>query len=706
MFEPYKRFPDSIDGLHSFRLLVQACAGTVIGVLLAVAAARMLFPPDGPPTSMPLGLLPWNLHNVRLEPREKGFFLLCLLLGTSGAFLATWRVLPRSLAVWTIVTLSVPACNALICATLQGTLTPWISILLAVASAVAIGYSLRRRGRRLAIRVDPSRAIDANRVREVSIYAFLLLILTLVLIPSSFETVAAKIGQDGEKAMHVVSFLLGPALYFFGEGLLPGVDYFTQYGIGMGWLFSLILGHSVEQALTTYVILVIVATWLFYAHLLYLLRWLYQSWITASTVGFLSLILLFVTPIHFYASSSSVLRYPLLTVSAALLASWTASPTSAQRFLALAFAIAASTFLQTETGVYTALAASLAFLLVSPWRVASLWMLLKLGAASAVIFVLLCVAVFGPRAFRADFLFYLIEPLTIYGVAGFGAWPIEWTLRSWNWLYNLVAPGAALATLGLMGRVHGSTDDDAPRAAVLAFFAATGLLMSAKYVNMSIVGVWHMNALGFLVVLGWWGTAFVQHLHGDALLLPVVGLNLHWRVVAASAMIFAAAALALWADDPRNPELYAAQSWAQYPALAQWPFHDKSDCGNKRCFAHLPAASDVALIRDRTRPGEQVAIVSDLYDWTYLLSARRAPVMFFLPSAVIFTERQLQESLRRIAQAQYLFVPRGPDGAPQITHADLRREILPLLEEQFERDGEGERLTAWKRKAHAQQAVR
>ena len=83
--------------------------------------------------------------------------------------------------------------------------------------------------------------------------------------------------------------------------------------------------------------------------------------------------------------------------------------------------------------------------------------------------------------------------------------------------------------------------------------------------------------------------------------------------------------------------------------------------------------------------GEQVAIVSDLYDWTYLLAAHRAPLMFFLPSADIFTRVQLEELLRRINKANYLFVPKGSNGQPNISLADFDKPLALCLARGFKK---------------------
>ena len=128
------------------------------------------------------------------------------------------------------------------------------------------------------------------------------------------------------------SFVIGPALYFLGDGLLPGTDYYTQYSIGYPWLFHFVMGQSADHAILVGVIVIIVATWLFYAHLIYLLYWLYRSWTAAAIVAFIPLLLGFVYsyayPTPFVAPSSSILRYPLLTVCTLLTSLWAESPDS------------------------------------------------------------------------------------------------------------------------------------------------------------------------------------------------------------------------------------------------------------------------------------------------------------------------------------------------------------------------------------------
>src|SRR5262249_52100045 len=148
-----------------------------------------------------------------------------------------------------------------------------------------------------------------------------------------------------------------------------------------------------------------------------------------------------------------VLRYPMLTICAALLARWIVAPSDWKRLLSLAFALSLAVFIETETGAVMAIATVLSFLLVTPFAISSLILIAALGVSSFIFLAVLLLLAFGPEALTIQFVTGLIEPLTLYGVAGLGAWPIAWTLREWNWFYNLATPGIALATIGVMPRI-------------------------------------------------------------------------------------------------------------------------------------------------------------------------------------------------------------------------------------------------------------
>ena len=688
---------DSRGALNQFQarailMLLQGCGGAMLEVVLAMAAAHVLFPPDGRPSSAPAGLLSWNIQNIRFEPREKSFYLLSLLLGPTGAFLATrWAIRSTIPYFGFVVLLAIPPFgNVYARSILQGDLPAWVGFSVVILLGGTYISLLKYYGVDAKLERIISEEIRPNE--SLWIYIFILGILTLVVVPSSFEAVAARIGME----MHVVSFFIGPSLYFLGHELLPGVDYYAQYGLGLGWIFSFFLGKTAEITMVHYAMIAVASVWIFYGHLIWLLKWLYQSWLAAAVISLLAVIMLFHTDRPFFDPSSFVLRYPLLTICAASLVRWAATPNGWIQLLSLAFVLAAALFIETETGIIMVISVMLAFVVTAPRSLASVILVVKLGTASVIFLFLLLLLVFGWGALSGQFLSGAVAPLTIYGVAGFGGWPISWTLREWNWLYNFVAPGVALATLGIIAHTSRS-GIDLHRAALIVFFAASGLLMMAKFINMSIVAVWQVNALGFLVVLGWWGVSIARCLPRRLDLTPLATFPIRGAVVAL--MLIPAVALATTSTDQRNPALYAFKSWLTYPSLLLAPFHSLHGCNSMECVANRPDARDVALIRERTRPGEQVAIVGDLYDWTYLINAHRPPMLAFLPSAVIFSQRQLEESWRRMAVADYWFIPIDPKGAPVIDNPDLGALAIPMLKRDFVREGIGERLGVWKRKS-------
>ncbi len=713
-----KRDTPSYQPIQSLRLFGQACLGVVIGVLLALALAEYLLPPDGPPKTIPDGLLPWYLDYLYLKPREKGFYLLSIILGGACGYGATFRILSGRAVVgatWAALLLSIPLVNQIIGQTLADH-SARIFAFLAGATLIIGGLFallLYRQGRPLAeVAPWPTKSEDGEKLKPWP-FVVLLSLQTLILVPSSLAAVAAKIGLD----FHPVSFLFAPALYFLGHGLLPGIDYYSQYSIGLPWLFHFIIGQSVEQTLLTYTTIAIVATWLFYVHAIYLLQWLYRSWLAAGVVALLSLILSFHYPVDhqsfFFAPSSTVLRFPLLTVCAVLTGFWSEAPDSPSRLLAAALATAGSIFLETETGIIFAITAPVALFATHPWRASIILPISAFVAATIVIFVAAVLVVFGPAAWQTAFFADLITGLVFFGSAGLGGVPMNWTLAEWNWLYHLVVPGALIATLCVVARSSGANPVDRRRAAVLAFLAASGLLLLVKYVNQSLAGVWQMSAIVLMAVIGWWCVAVLNHIdpakyrrrivfhevskaRDTAAAPPALSITTSLRSDVALAMIALALIFAYSPSEARNPGQYGLRAWLQYPSLLKRPFRRPRGCVSMACVANLPAASDAALISSRTQPGEQVAIVVDYYDWAYLIDAHRPPLMLFLPSALIFSQDQFHRSLERLKRQGHIFTLKNADGMPFPFQTDMTQAVAPLLETMFQKDGEGDRLIAWK----------
>ncbi len=664
------------------RLLAQACIGVLFGSLIALLIARLFIPLTGSVKNS--DILPWAMANVLDKPREKTFYLLTLMLGFFFASISVRQLWSLSLSLLLVFLLiAVPLVN-LIAKTMLSSNRSWIFLLVNLLIMLLAWSVLRKK--------NPSMSMPLNNNFHLHWKPFLIpaTIITLIIAPSSIQAIAAKIGME----MHVVSFVIGPALYFFGSHLVPYLDYFTQYSIGMGYVFSYFMGNTAETTIIHYTVFVLVALWLFYIQLTYVLAWLYRSWFAASVTAILSLILLFHTTRHFHDPSSSILRYPLLGVCAWMISRWIKKPSQLASVI-LAAILALSIFLNTETGFIMCAAFAISTLLTSRKPLSTLLPILSIGVYTLGIFLMMLAILFGREVLSLAFLNAFIKPLIIYGRIGFSGWLINWSLKDLNWFYNIVTPGIALATLALIPILSRNTRDDQPRLAVLAFFTTAGLFMMAKFINMSIISVWQMNALGLLIPIGWWIVWFAKEYQLDVIRLP------RMQPMPVDCAIFGIATIcalyiATHTHDRRNESEYAFRSWIRYPSLITAVFrHHENVCRSMSCVENRPADSDIALITARTSPGEQVAIIGP-YDWTYLIGAKRPPLMAFLPSNDIFTRDQLQQTLARLDSAPYLFLPKGSNHEPQID-GPLHDILLPDLHKQFVYDGEGEKLIAYKR---------
>ena len=528
------------------------------------------------------------------------------------------------------------------------------------------------------------------------------LITAAFVIPLDATGIAAFIGFD----MHMASFMVGPATYSFGKNLVPGIDYFTQYSVGTPWLFSFFLAPTATATMVNAVWFVVAEILVFQISLLFFLRWFLRSWSWALVVGLACLMLQFGTSSPLYAPSSTSARYPLLIICVMAFVHWIRRDFAWPATLLLAVALASAIFLNTETGIYISAAAAIVAVVMGPGFVASLLRTIVLGAATLVLFMAWNVIAFGPGVLQIQYLLLLLEPLMLY-TGGLIAWPIEWR-GGYHWIYNIVSPGIALASVAWVAasvRLE-RPPRSRPELAALAMMALVGLFMTAKYINMSIVGLWQVNAVCLLVVIAWWMRALLEQLpqqpSGSARFAFAIGskkLALRRGSPQAEAAFGLALLLLLFLctiADQRNPSLYAIASYRTHPTVVNYVLGgpDKYPCGDRTGCTAIPVSPvDVALVDRLTKPTERVALLA-FQDWTTLIEARRASKFHFLPSAVLFTERQLRDSLRDI---DLILLPRYPADTLGITNPDMARSLLPMLRSDFKVVAETPTLLAWRR---------
>ena len=519
---------------------------------------------------------------------------------------------------------------------------------------------------------------------------FAIMVFAAALLPRSFMEVAAKIGYE----MHVVSFLIGPASYAFGDGLVPGRDYFTQYSLGMPFLFSWVLDGNADHAVLSYVKLMVFAMLLFYCGLYFLLRWLYGSRAWALITSVTILILQFHVERTFFDPSSYVLRYPLLVIVLALLGAWAKKFESFYQAFLLSGSLALSLFLNTETGLYLCIAVSTVGFFLTGGSPKQIGVLVGMLIGSLAVYAALCRVTFGPGVFSSEFVEGWFEPFLIYG-GGFGGWAIDW-VWGWHLFYNILAPGIALTTAAWGAHrlwTGQPAEGSRPLIAVLVASGLTGILMSAKYSNMSIVALWHVNAIGFFIVMGWWGRQI--QLAGQNKIISLGPVSVRAASATGAVAVLLAIMLLASANDQRNPALYAFNAWLRYPSLAN-PLASRYAPACKRldCAAPRLHPVDVRLIQTYVAAGKRAAVFG-WNDWAYLIEAQRASWFHFLPSQATFTRHQL-DAVRKLPPIMFLPVKKD-DGNALIGHPELNEVIEPHLLRDYKIVVTGQDLAVWRK---------
>jgi hypothetical protein len=695
---------------EDFCRLVGALFGVATGAAIALALACLLFPaPDSGYDAAGQGTLEWARSWGRQEDREKAFFVLTLIFGGGLGYVgAAWLIAGHRISVWTIVALValVPGSTVAIGAAMKSAMWGAAGHAGLFFAALLAALGLLRWRARDGWSVLPDRPPGTNAsspaacpggTRAILAGALCVAITAMAVVPLDVRTVAATIGFD----MHMASFLVGPATYSFAPKLLPGLDYFSQYSVGTPWLFSFFLAPTATETMVNAVWLIVAEMLFFQLTLLFFLRWLLGGWGWALVVGLVCLVLQFTTEAPLFAPSSTAARYPLLAVCAALFVHWIRRDLAWSATLALALALAGSLFLNSETGIYTCVAVAVGAALVMPRFLRIAAMTAGLAAATFVFFVLLNLVAFGPGVLQLQYFLLLLEPLMLY-TGGLGAWPIEWR-GGYHWLYNVISPGLALGTLGWIAAATRRAEPTRFRSplAGLVFMALVGLLITAKFINMSVVALWQVNAIGLFIVMAWWLKALLDWLParwpGSGPVTGGVAALASPRAAATVALALAVLAFLCTISDPRNPSQYALVSYRAHPTLvndllggaAVYPCMP----GRTGCSATPVSPQDVALIQSLTKPGERVALLA-FQDWTTLIEAKRASKFQFLPSGVVFTERQMKESLRDI---DLIFLPREPADKLGISHPDIGPILIPMLKQQFRVVGETPTMLAWRR---------
>jgi hypothetical protein len=508
----------------------------------------------------------------------------------------------------------------------------------------------------------------------------------VILLPSSVGAAAGRVGLN----CHPVVYFIGPALYHYGHDLAPGVDYYSQYGVAPGYVFSFLLREQAEATVENYVWLCVALCALFYFTLyLVLRRPLGRLW--SLGVVLFTLILLFATNAAFLCPSSWVLRFPLLPTFVGLLAHPVRRPNDLRAVVWVGVCVGLSIFWNTETGLSMLCAGGLVLLVHDVSHVRRLRGPAVFTATALLTVLAVSSLAWGEKAWSPAFVEGMLRPLWIYG-GGFGAIPLEWDF-GWNRVYAVAFPLLGTATVG-WGLAELASGERARRAAAALplLFALLGLCFLVKWVNRSYQIVWMQNAVPLLVVAGWW-------LHRACRAVDGPWAPRRWLATGlAGACAVLAVAYLCAVKDPRFDQPIAARAFWEHPSVARaLVTRDRADGWPAELGS--VSAEDIALILRLTRPDEQVALISQ-DDWVYLLAAKRAPKLEIIPGALLFLNREVDRSF---AGVERLFVERDANGSPRLPPDwewtfPVWTYASPLIARDFDLEAVGDRLAVYRRR--------
>lgn len=482
--------------------------------------------------------------------------------------------------------------------------------------------------------------------------------LALLLIPSDLERVTSVVRDEA----HKVSYFIGPALYDYAPGLVPGLDYHSHYGPALGWFFHFIMGDGWKSAAMRVVGLNIAITLAVYVQAYFLLTYLIRSRLAAIGIVTALAVLAFSTTNHFYSPSAYPTRFPLLIVFALAIGLHCADPRRPGWLIASAIMCAVSLLWQTEIGLFFFVTGTFVAAIAGGfpgYRNTLIFVVTSIAAA-----MLLCLLLFGSRALSLTFLIECFRPLVLYGT-GWGSSPIKWWLR-WSMLYNLPLQIVGCITVG-WASIRLSRASDPPRdrfvTGVLLALSMIGIALMIKWVNRTLDAVWHQNALPLAIVAAWWAHQFSKS--WQPAFRRAVG------AVAAAATLVAL----LLVQDRLNPHPYGLRSYANYPSLLSWPFVSPSPGTWQEDFGRI-TETETNFIQENSKPGERVLVIAFM-DWAYLAQAHRAPKAYFMPLLASFDEHFIGPSMD---DADRLFYDNIVETRPESPRV---REVVERIKKDF-----------------------
>ncbi|QIP00018.1 hypothetical protein [Bradyrhizobium symbiodeficiens] len=543
-----------------------------------------------------------------------------------------------------------------------------------VALAVAVGAILVPFVKRIR---TYTRIEGDEDVRPIAFFEFgwidaaLVTALLALTLPLSVQRLASEAAGNP----HAVSFLVGPALYQFADGMVPGRDFLSFYGYGPSYLFEQFLRADPNALYLRYIGFVAACLTIYHLSAYWVLRDFFQNRALPFLLAFVFLALCqYGAGDAFAGPSSLAVRYMFVFIATGILARFMVHP-SGWSLAALSSVCAVSIFWNTETGIYTWLvgcAALSARVLEKRWP----WEVAAFTGLSAVILLVLFVAAFGPAVLSMDFLHVLLAPIGLHSVSNWVGVTMNWH-PGFGTVYQLILPAMAIGTVVSVAATWAGCRNI--ERAYLLVLSLVALVFMAKWMNRSLDAVWQQNAFAYLAVCAWWCRSAFRAVFGRMTSQVIPALSL-----AATAAL--SVTVLLRAQDRQQSVTIGLRSYLQYPSIASL----KLGRGAGQVKVRLDG-SDIDLVNRVVPPDGRMLLLSD-QDWLVLVALGRGPKSYFLPFRDTFSPDHVKRSF---AGADHFILDRGAT----YEYDWLKDMVEQILSAQFERTDESTRFILYRRKS-------
>jgi hypothetical protein len=505
--------------------------------------------------------------------------------------------------------------------------------------------------------------------------------------------------------IHRVSFCIGPALYKYGNGLLPGPDLFSQYGVGQGFFFAFFLGDTARQTVDNFYISYVAVNLVFFLFAYHFLARLLNSRGWAFFLCVLAFLYQFYDsegPKFTVTPSVGLYRMPFLILVGWLFARMCRARFGLSAALGLGCALGLSVFWSTDTGMASLCACLCAAGALSRSVVRAARTAMVVIASALATFLALSVIAYGAGALTLRYLTSILAPWLWYTGGELTENFYPWDPDDGYFVALLAFISAISVIVFLAVRFRASRHRIPFAAGGLVFLGFVSLFLHAKYAVRPIFGYWAGTALPALAVMAWilkklgpqlyrllaarvWPArlSFLQSRRVPQILAVLTGLLCAAWLALGTKRGNTIGLRSYWGYDSLfNTAIRATlaktalqETLSQTQPAQDFEPADNADFASKGNVALYCTEADIELIRRNTEPGERTAIVS-WYDWAFLLETKRTPQYFILPvPSSIYIPSQVEQFQKVTKGLKVFFIDKRCEDFLESAYGNSRNDF-------------------------------